>query len=139
MKEPHTPKTKEQILMEMEAQQKAHTQRKFVREKFYPLLCDATTSINDADIFLQSFSNMVMESFMHLMKEKKFADLKITDKLDAKNDQYPLVSSLVNLFNEMTVNEAQGLIDGMKDELRLFYKLEMKERKLIELKTKWLE
>lgn len=128
-------KSKEQIIAEM----KVRKERKFARDVFFPILCQAITNIHDADIFLQSFSTMLMEKFLSLMKEKKFSDLDLASKLDIQSPQYTSIKQLIGIFNDMTVNEAQEHIDGMKDEIRLFYKEEMKKRPLSSLETLWLE
>lgn len=139
MEEKRHNKTKEEILSEMETRQKVRRDRQFVREKFFPALCDSTTSIHEADVFLQSFSNMLMETFLGLMKKKSFVDLDLISKLDANSSQYESIKSMVELFNDRTVGDAQALIDGMKDEIRMYFKEEMKGRTLDTLKTKWLE
>lgn len=114
-------------------------QRQFVREKFFPLLCKSTESINDADIFLQTFSTMLMETFLHKMKEGRFKDLQLDLKLDVSSPKHEVLSELVHLFDDMSIQEAQNLIDGMKNELRSFYTNEMKTRKLDSLQVNWLE
>lgn len=132
-------KTKEQILATMQSQARAEVNRKFVREKFFPALCEASDNINDADIFLQSFSSMVMESFLSMKKEKKFSDLKLEEKLDSKSPKYEALKNVIAIFNTKGLQEAEELIDGMKEEIRMYYREEMKTRSLSTLKTKWYE
>ncbi len=113
--------------------------RKFVREQFFPLLCEATESIADADMFLQTFSTMLMETFLGKMREIQFVDLKVADKLDPQSPQFATITKLVTLFDGKTVGEAQKLIEGMKEEVKWFFKEEMKTRKLESLKVNWLD
>lgn len=131
-------KSKPEIVQDIKTIEKTYKNRKFVREEFYPILCLATESINDADVFLQSFSSMVMESFLGFMKEKKFSDLDLVSKLDPKSPQYESIKKMIELFNDMNIKDANMLIDGLKDEIRYFYKKEMETRKLDSLKTMWL-
>jgi hypothetical protein len=122
--------TKEQIAKRMEEVAKAKIQRKFVKDQFFPALCKASTSISDADTFLMSFSTMIMDSLLNFMKDKPFSTLGLADKLDKKSPQYDSIKSMVQLFDEMPINEARKLIEGMKDEIRMFYRKDMQKRKL---------
>ncbi len=138
MKKRTNPK-REEIVYTLQQLEAAKKTRKFIKEQFFPVLCKSTESIHDADVFLQSFASMVMEKFLGMMKDKDFADLNLTDKLDKTSPQYNDICELVNLFNGMKVIEARDLIDGMKDEIKLFYRKDMVKRKLQDLKFNWLE
>lgn len=131
-------KTKPEIKARMQDVEKAKEQRKFVRDVFFPALCESTDNINDADMFLQSFSTMIMENFLQIMKEKKFKDFNLSEKLSKDSPKFEAIQKMVHLFDEMNVRDAQDLIEGMKNELRTFYRDEMNERKLETLKTRWL-
>lgn len=131
--------TKDEIVSHMQDVGRTKVKRDFVREKFFPALCEATDSINDADVFLQSFSSMAMESFLNLMKEKKFGEFDLTSKLDKNSPKYEAIQKMVHLFDDMSMREAQDMIDGMKDEIRFFYKKEMQTRKLGDLKVNFYE
>jgi len=117
---------------------KVKKQRIFVKDKFFPALCKATESINDADIFLQSFSSMIMDTFLQQMKDKKFEDLSLASKLDQNSPKYKEITTLIHLFDGMSLRDAQHLIDGLKDEIRMFYKRDMGSRKLDTLMIDWL-
>ena len=54
-------KTKEQILAQLKANTEFKAKMSFVKEKFYPALCKASTSIDDATILLSGFNNVIME------------------------------------------------------------------------------
>ena len=130
-----TPEQKAKRLVEEE---KVKAQRLFVKDKFFPILCEATDSINDADIFLQTFSTMLMDVFLGLMKEKKFVELNLIDKLDKNSPKFEVIKRLISSFDDMNVKDAQSIIEGMKQELRKFYTDEMKTRKLESLTVNWL-
>ncbi len=131
-------KSKDQILSRIQDVEKAKVHRKFVRNEFFPALCESTDSINDADTFLQSFSTMIMENFLQLMKEKKFSEFNLAEKLSKDSPKYDQIQKMLHLFDNMSMREAQDLIEGMKNELRTFYRDEMNDRKLESLKTRWL-
>ncbi len=117
---------------------KAVALRKFVRDEFFPALCASTNSINDADIFLQTFNTMLMENFLQIMKTMQFSDLKLTDQLDPKSPKHAEISKMVHLFDTMTVRETQDIVEGMKNELRDLYRRETMSRPLDSLKTNWI-
>lgn len=117
---------------------KAVALRKFVRDQFFPALCDSTYSINDADVFLQSFNTMLMENFLQIMKEKKFGELKLHEQLDPTGPKHAEIAKMVHLFDDMSVREAQDVIEGMKNELRDLYRRETMTRPLTDLKTNWM-
>lgn len=137
--QPRVNKTKEQIEKEMKAKQRAKELRVFVKDKFYPALIDATTSIDDAKFLLGSFSNQVMEQFLSQMKEKKFIDLKLHEKLDKNAPNYKQFINLLALFGNENVYDTRELIEGMKGEIEMMVTTELKARKLDTLKTNWLE
>jgi hypothetical protein len=133
------PRTKDEIAEGMKRIQEAKRMRAFVRDKFYPALVNATTSIDDAKYLLGSFSNMVMERFLEQMKEMKFIDLKLHEKLDKKNANYDKFVELLALFGSENVLTARELIEGMKNEVQMNIDNELKGRKLETLKTNFLE
>jgi hypothetical protein len=132
-------KTKEEIISHMQNVGKAKVQRKFVKEKFFPALCDATNSITDADMFLQSFSSMIMDTFLNLMKEKKFGEFDFVKKLDQSSPKFEEMKKLVSLFNDITLRESQDLIEGLKKEIQYFYRKELQSRKLESIDIEWID
>jgi hypothetical protein len=133
------PKSKEEIAEGMKRIQEAKRMRAFVKDEFYPALISATTSIDDAKFLLGGFSNMIMEQFLQMMKEKKFIELKLHEKLDKANPNYKQFVELLALFSNETVFTARELVEGMKNEVQMFIDNEMKERKLDTLKTNFLD
>lgn len=130
-------KTKEQLIKELETQAKVKVYRAFVKDEFYPLLLEATTSIDDAKYLLGSFSNMLMEQFLGLMKEKKFVELELEKKLDSKAENYESYKKILDIFKDKNIFDARELIEGMKEEIDMMITNELKERKLETLKTQW--
>jgi hypothetical protein len=133
------PRSKEQIADGIKRVQEAKRMREFVKTKFYPALINASTSIEDAKFLLGGFSNMIMETFLAQMKEKKFIELKLHEKLDKKSPMYKQFVDMLSLFSDENVFTARELVEGMKNEVQMFIDTEMKERKLDTLKTNFLE
>lgn len=113
--------------------------RAFVKDKFYPELMATSLSIDDAKFLLGSFSNMIMQEFLALMREKKMSELNLVTKLDPESPQYEGYKKIVELFNDESIFNAKELIEGMKGEITMMIDNEMKERKLDTLKTNFLE
>jgi len=132
-------KTKLEIAEDIRRQQKARYLRAFIKEKFYPALMEASTSIDDAKFLLSSLSNMVMENFLAQMKETKFVSLNLGAKLDKKAKNFPQYAAMLALFADENVLQARELIEGMKSEIELFINDEMKKRKLDTLTTNFLQ
>lgn len=131
--------TEEQIAAQMKAKAEFKRRMVFIKEKFWPALCDAATSIEDAKVLLTGFNNTVMQTFLTLMKEKNIKDLELSTKLDAASDKFLENAKLLELFNDMSVFEAKEYIEGMRHELDTFIMDEMKERPLSSLKVKWID
>ena len=139
MKPKRVPKTKEQILKDIKANADFQKKMAFVKEQFWPALCEASTSIEDAQILLQGFNNVIMQTFLELMKEKKLSDLNLTTKLDAQSDKFLENQKLLALFSEMSVYDAKDYIEGLRNEIQLFLTEEQKKRSLSDLKTTWID
>ncbi len=139
MDKPRAQKSKEQIISEMKANTDFQKKIEFVKTKFWPALCEATTSIEDADILLSGFNTMIMQTFLGLMKEKTLKDLDLSTKLDPTSDKFLENQKLLELFSDMSVFDAKDYIEGMKNEIGLFKQEEFKARPLSSLKTKWVD
>lgn len=129
-------KTKEEALAELRQNSVFIMKMKFIREKFWPTLCRVSDSIEDAEIFLSGANTALMQSFLALMKEQKFSEMGLADKIGVDFDKY---KELIALFDDMSVFEAKDYIEGMKSEIDLFLKDEQRNRTLDTLKPKWID
>lgn len=132
------PKSKQQILSEIKSNVTFQKRMTFVRDTFWPALCDASTSVEDATILLEGFNTVIMQTFLAKMKDFTIGDLALQTKLDAMSDKFIENTKLLELFSEMSVFEAKENIEGMRNEITLFQRDEMKTRPLNSLKTKWV-
>ena len=133
------PRSKDEILDSMKRVQEAKRLRAFAKNQLYPALINASTSVDDAKFLLGSFSNMIMEQFLSKMKETKFIELKLHEKLDKTAPNYKQYIDLLALFADETIFTSRELVEGMKNEVQMFIDNEMKDRKLDTLKTNFLE
>jgi len=138
MKPKRVNKTKEELVKEMVGNAKFQTKMKFTKEKFYPAVMDLGT-VEEAKMFLASISSVLMDKFLHMMKEKSFKELSLVDALSTKDEKYEQYKAIIDLFDDMTVFDAKDCIEGMKSEIQVFIDDEMKTRPLSSLKTKWID
>lgn len=136
---PRLNKSKDQLMTELKSNEKFATKMKFTKEVFYPALCAATTSIDDASILLGGFNTVIMQEFLASMKDKTLKDLNLGDKLDPFNNKMDECKALLALFEDMSVFDAKDYIEGMRNEIQLFLTEEAKERPLTDLKVRWLD
>ncbi len=136
---PKGQKTKEQIMAELKNNAEFQQKMAFVKQVFYPALCRASTSIEDAQMLLHGFNTNIMQEFLGLMKEKKISDLNLSVRLDTTNEKHPDFLALLDLFKDQSVFEAKEHIEGMTQEINLFLQEERKTKKLEDLKTKWVD
>lgn len=140
MAKPKKPvRTKAQLIADMQKSAEWKKRMDFARNKFYPALIEASTSIDDAKMLLSSINNVLMEKFLAKMKEQTVKDIKLTEALDPKDEKYGDYLQLISLFNDMSLFEAKTNIEGMKGEIETWLTDEMRERSLESLRTKWID
>ena len=132
-------KDKAQVIKELKKNVQFMDKMKFIRERFYPALCEATTSIEDASQLLSGFNTTIMQTFLEKMKSVQMNELELASKLDASSEKYKQMKTLLAMFGELNVFDAKDYIEGMRSEIQLFQKDEMENRPLSSLKTKWVD
>lgn len=132
-------KSKEELLSDLKNNKDFQEKMKFTREVFYPQLCEASKSIDDAMMFIGSITTVMMEVFLGMMKEKRLGELDLISKLDPKDEKYDQLCKLISVFESMTVFDARTHFESMRSEIQLFVTEENKTRQLSELKTKWVD
>lgn len=113
--------------------------RAFVKDKLYPALLKNAETIDDTKFFLGSMSNLIMSEFLAWMRDKKFSELHLEDKLDPASPLYENYKEIIDLFKDESIFNTKELLDGMKGEIQMLVDNEMKGRKLETLKPDFLE
>ena len=131
--------TTEEILEQTRHNAEFREKMSFVKNEFYPALCKATTSIEDALQNLTIINSVIMDKFLARMKEVKMSDIDIYTNLSPSDPQYEGLKLMLQLFDDMSVFEAKQYFEGMKAEIGTFLNDENKERKLEDLKTRWID
>ena len=132
-------KTKEELIADLQKNAAWMAKMKFVKESFYPALCKATNSIEDATSNLTIINSVIMDKFLGRMKEVKMKDIDIYSNLSKTDPQYENLKAMLELFDDLSVSEAKEYFEGLKQEIGLFLNEEQKQRKLEDLKTRWLD
>ena len=140
MSKPKTPvKTKEQLLAELKGNEQFKAKMAFTRERFYPALVEASTSIEDAMTNLSSINTVVMQTFLGFMKDKKFGELDMVSKMDSKAPKFEEIKAMLDLFGDMSVYEAKELIEGMRMEIGMWVQEDNRMRNLKDLPKRWID
>ena len=139
MKKKHALKSKEDLIADLQKNQKWVEKMDFAKNKFYPALIDLDTNVDDTKIFLASINTILMEKVIGGMKEMKFKEMKLVDSLDPKDEKFEGYKKLLELFDDKSAFDAKDLIEGMRSEISTFENDLMKETKLADLKTQWLD
>jgi len=132
----HSPLSKEEVIGNLRKNEEFQKRLKFIKEQFWPLLCETADSIEDASTFLGGINTALMQAFLGLMKEKKFGELKLGEKISGDFEKY---KKLIALFDDFDVFTAKDYVEGMRSEIALFKQEEDRTRPLSTLKTKWID
>lgn len=129
------PRTKEQIVIDTERARK----RKVVVDQFYPALLDATETIDEAKILLQSIASLMMEEVLRTMKDRKFTEIldRILSKLTPDDIRLLQVSKLLETIRYENLFVSREIIEGMQRAITQMQHDEDRTRKLNSLKPDW--
>lgn len=130
---------KAELLKQLQNNSAFMSKMKFVKEKFWPALLDASTSIEDSQQLLSGFNTQIMQTFLGEMKNKSTKELNLIDQLDKKAENYEAHKKLVELFDDLNIFDAKDYIEGMKNEIELWKSEEMQLRPLSSLKAKFID
>jgi len=130
-----SPITKEQLYNEQERKHK----QIFIKEKFYPALCDATISVDEAGFLLQAMTSLIMEEAMNTLRTTRMKQVRssMVKKLTKGDERVLQIESLISLFDGLTLFDTRAYVEGMKAVIEQMKIDEMASRKLDSLKVNW--
>lgn len=132
-------KNGKEVLANLQKDPKFLERMKFTKEVFMPALIKASTSIDDAKMFLNSTSSMIMQKALEMMKEKKMADINFLDNLDKEAPKYKEVVALLELFKDYSIFDVRTVFESMSREIDMNITDELRSRNLNSLKVTWLD
>lgn len=129
------PRTKEQIERDTEIARK----RKIVVTQFYPALVEATSSVDEAKMLLQSIASLTMEEVLNTMKERKFTEIldRVLKKLTPDDIRLLQVEKLLETMRYENLFVAREIVEGMQRAISQMQHDEDKARPLDALKPDW--
>lgn len=130
---------KEEIIADLRKNKEWQTKMKFTKEVLFPALCNASTSIDEAQMLLGGFNTAIMQAFLERMKGVKLSEMGMESKLDVNNPKHVEMKALLSHLNDMSVFDAKDYIEGMRNEISMFLVEENKGRKLESLPMKWMD
>lgn len=128
-------KTEKDLLKEM----KRGEDIRFIKDKFYPAVVNATVSVDEAGMLLQAMSALVMEEAMETLNKTKVKDVKnrMVKKLAPNDERLLQIEALVNLFDEKTLFDARGHCEGLKAVIEQMKIEHFQATKLSDLTPDW--
>lgn len=127
--------TEEQIARNMEIARK----RNIIVEKFYPALCEATVSVDEAKMLTQAAASLIMEEVLQTMKERTFDEIyaRLVKKLTSEGERVLEIEALFDTLKGENLFVAREIIEGMTRAIDQMTMDEMRERPLNSLKADW--
>lgn len=110
-----------------------------VVDKFFPALIDATVSVDEAKMLIQSCSSLLMEEVLQTMQERRFKDIsaKLLKRLCPEGERKDEIEKLLKILEPENLFVAREIIEGMTRAIDQMISDEMRERKLGTLKADW--
>lgn len=133
------PKSKEQLLKEMEIKKEVKRTRSLVTDKLYPKLLKCSKSIPDAIQFLAVLTMGIRQQFNNQMRTQKISDLKLLEAVDPKADRVADYKECIGFIEGETVAGGLSIVEGLGNEIDRLIKKENAERSLATLKTDFIE
>lgn len=133
------PRSKEEILADMNRQAEVKRKRVLAKNGLYPILLANTKSIDDAKIFCQALTIVIRQAETKLNKERTLDNLEIIKMIDPKSPDSARYKRVFELIKDEKVADAIALIDGMAQAIESFQREESTQRPLSTLQTDFLD
>lgn len=132
-------KSREELVHDFKRKEEVARKGKIVVDHFYPSLIEATVSIDEAKMLIQSVTSLIMAEVLGTMKEKKFSEImpSLIEKLCPDNERKEEVTKLLETVKDENIYVAREVIEGMSRAIETMINDEMKDRKLDSLKADW--
>jgi len=123
----------------MKRKQEISRKRAVIVDKIYPALVEATISIDEAKMFIQAFSSVIMEQVLGWMKERQFAEIlpAVLERLSPDGERREALARLLATVENENIFVAKELVEGVTRAIDQMIHDELKGRKLDTLKPEW--
>jgi len=116
---------------------KVYKMRPKIKDEIYPIVLDASESIDDAKTFTAIIENVINQEFNNQKQTMRVQDLDIHSKLDPKAPNYNEYKMLLNLLAKETIADALEMISGFPKYIDNVILEETKKRKFKDLVINW--
>ncbi len=132
-------KNKGEITQDLEKIAETKRMRARVKTELYPLLKEASKSIDNAKVFCQAGALAIEQAFSNLQKSMRVKDLNILDHINPEGEQSEYFLKLMKMFEEETITNALSMVRDMPYAIDTFIREEMTKRPLSSLKEDLLD
>ena len=129
--------TPQQKLKEEENRKEESRRGQILKEKIYPLICEKTESIQDAEIFLQTLKYAIQQAGIRKQLNLIVKDLGLEEDLRA-NDESERYKALIEILNDETIAAATDLLESFDNLIKNNIQAELKNRKVAEINIKFV-
>lgn len=130
--------TKEELVLEnlkkeYEKEQEASSQKrkKFIDEKFMPLVKEVTTSLEDAQMVSQVITSSINTAFQLTSKKMKVGELYLISQLNKNKPEIThRYERIFKLLEDETIDDSLKMLQGLFDEANRVVQEQMKTKKI---------
>lgn len=127
-------KSKEQISSELDANRR----KILVKNKLYPALVGATTSVDESKMLLQAITSMIMEEGMRVLREKKISEIHgHLVKVLSSEGRTKEIDALIGVLDDETLFTSRMLLEGLRQAIEQMIIDEMQSRTLKSFEPDW--
>ena len=138
-KEKRVVKNKEQIMADAKRIERVKTQRNKAKNELYPLLLEASESIEDAKFLCNVIATSIKQAFNNQMIEQLVSSLDLVSKLNTEEKKHDYFKRLIEMFENESIASALAVIDEMPTAIDSFAREDNSKRPLSSLKSDFLD
>lgn len=134
-KKPQDHPAGDDLLRKIEVKRK----RNIIVDKFFPALKEASVSVDESKMLIQSMSSFLMEGVLKTMQERKFDEIipSMLERLCKDGERKEEVQKLLSVLEGENLFVAREIIEGITRAIDQMVLDEMRNRKLETLSADW--
>jgi hypothetical protein len=130
-------KSKEQIIAEAEQKKLAETRKKFIDEKFMPLMEGITENIEEAQMICESTKTAINQAWQNRAGELPLSWLGLKEQLQKVKRPEMVIkhTKVLECLEGQTIRDAMILLDALFDEANRALRKSITDKKLTDFKN----
>jgi hypothetical protein len=126
-------KSKLQLLMEARFNKEEKARKKFIDEKFVPLMNEVTENLEDVGRVTETLKIAINQGFTNLSKKIVIKELGLIEQLNRKDKHLTVkYTKILNMLKDQTIDDALRMCDGIFNESNRVLADQLKTHKLSE-------